>query len=81
MVLLEFCSLEPSSECYDEETYHLIEERIRERIFKCSQIYHPLISHALDMMLQLEPSKRIPPVELSYQVHAKLRQIKREAPV
>lgn len=26
MIVLEFCTLEPSAECYDEETYSLVDQ-------------------------------------------------------
>ena len=77
MVMLEFCSLEPSAECYDEETYQILENKIQQRIFKCSKIYHPLITHALNMMLEFDHNSRVSPSEFAYQVHSKLRQIKR----
>lgn len=61
MILLEFCSLLPSSDCYDPESYSIIDSVIQERLDKISEIYNPLVSDCIDLMLQYEVGKRISP--------------------
>lgn len=76
MILLEFCTLTPSSECYDPETYSIVDSIINERVEKTRSLYNPLIADCIDLMLQYEVDKRIPPIELAYAVHAKVREVK-----
>ena len=78
MIMLEFCSLEPSSECYDPETYNILDEIVQERLFKISKIYNPLLAQCFGMMLQGDVNQRPGPIELSYMIHAKIRQNKME---
>lgn len=52
MILLQFCTLLPSSECYDPENYNIIDEIINERIEKTRNLYNPLIADCIDIMLQ-----------------------------
>lgn len=35
MILLEFCTLQPSSECYDEENYSIVDSSISLNLFSC----------------------------------------------
>ena len=41
MIILEVCTLQPSSECYDEESYNIVDHIIQERIGKTSKVYTP----------------------------------------
>jgi uncharacterized protein YqeY len=39
MILLEFCTLKPSAECYDEENYNILDSVIKQRIESVKDIY------------------------------------------
>lgn len=47
MIALEFCSLQPSAECYDEENYSLVDRVIKERLVKVAKLYSPNIADCI----------------------------------
>lgn len=51
MILLEIMTLQPSSECYHEETYNIIDHVIKERINKINKIYTKEIADLIKNML------------------------------
>ena len=82
MTILEFCTLEQSSECFDEENYSLVDKVIRSRLAKTAQFYSPAIADCLAEMLKYDVDERIDPQELAIAVflNAADEKIEKEPP-
>lgn len=79
MILLEVCSLQQSSECYDEETYSIVDPSknliisvIKERLAKVAKIYTPNMAECIKLMLEYEVNQRIDPLTFAQLVHWKI---------
>lgn len=59
MVMLEFCTLKPSCECYDQDNYDIIDDskrwghlEIQERLQMIRQSYNPKVEEVVAVMLE-----------------------------
>lgn len=65
MILLEVCTLKPSSECYDDDNFDIFDKVIQERLDLVRQLYPLKLVQLLALMLEYDYTKRLNAQELS----------------
>ena len=76
MVLLEVATLLPSSECYDLESYQILDTVLRERILLVGEYYGDKIARIIANMLDYDYNERMNMKELSIWVNRELQTTK-----
>jgi hypothetical protein len=76
MILLEVCTLLPSEECYDSESYDILDSIINERVILVEEYYGERIAKIIANMLDYDYSERMNLKDLSIWVNRQLQSSK-----
>ena len=72
MILLEVCTLLPSSECYDLDNYDILDSVIAQRLAIVEEHYSEKVARIIGNMLDYDYTERMDLVELSIYVNREL---------
>lgn len=74
MVLLEVCTLRSSAECYDGDSYDILDEVVRGRLGQVREFYPEMLVRYIEAMLEYDYGDRPDPKQLSIELNRDMRE-------